>query len=330
MKNFKVYMFAVAGCLALTSCSDDDNGGSNNVSSDLVGTYKLSTMTAATAQDYDNDGDSSTNLALEGSCSNSSWISFHDDGTYDQSITRSTASSTGTSLDCETTVSSGTYTRNGDTITAVQTSGSANVSTTYMFNSTSHTISGMAQNASYAGWNATSNTWANLTGNLQVAFTKYTDNDEDNGNNIDADDNVNADASIFSKFNLTSYIVDQAQDYDLDGDSSTNLATEGSCYSSSTIEFKTDGTYEEKFNSTSFSGLTLTCETSTKTGHYTRVGDRVITYNGNSNTSFNLNTAGNILTGTNNNASYAGWNLVQNLWVSLTGNAEMSFTRQNN
>src|SRR5688572_8228645 len=103
MKKLQSTLLALAGCLALASCSDDDNGG-NDVSADLTGTYELTAVTTAQAHDYDNDGDSSTNLVLEGNCYNDSWISFHADGTYEEGYSYSMATNGGTEIECQTNV----------------------------------------------------------------------------------------------------------------------------------------------------------------------------------------------------------------------------------
>lgn len=326
MKKFHSYLLAAAGCVAFSSCSSDDDGG-NNVSADLTGTYELTSATTGQAQDYDNDGDSSTNLVLEGNCYNDSWISFHSDGTYEEGMSRTTTSNAGTQIDCDTSITSGTWTQNGDQVT---TTSSANVTATYSFNSSSHTLTRTESNGQYVGWNSVSRLWANLTGNVQLTFEKYTDDDDDNGNGQDDDDNTNTDAGVFSNFNLTGFVVGQAQDLDLDGESSTNLANETNCYGNSTIKFRADGTYEQNYSYSvlNMANLSLDCETTTTTGNYTRIGDEIFTRsaNGSINGRFQIGSNGKI-TGAWDNAEFPSYNTTTQLWATLTGNATLEFER---
>ena len=80
-------MIVFAVSLTFISCSDDSKDAS--VSTSLTGAYRLTVALLPELQDYDKDSDSSTNAVLEGGCYNDSWISFHNDGTYDQSISKS-------------------------------------------------------------------------------------------------------------------------------------------------------------------------------------------------------------------------------------------------
>jgi len=336
------FMLAAASCLALTSCSSDDDSTSNgggNVDSKLVGTYQLTSLVAPTNQDYDGDGDNSSNLALEGNCYSSSWISFHSDGTYDQSFTSSTMGTGGISLDCDTKVTSGTYTENGNTITTTETSGSANVNATYTFNATAHTLTRTQANASYAGWNALTSIWANLTGNLNLTFTKYTDNDNDNGQNADDTDHNNnntANADLLGQFDLTAFVVGTAQDLDKDGQSSTNLVNEIDCYTSSKIEFNNDGTFERTtaVSSVGNLGLSLECTTSTSYGRWTRNGNTVTTTQTtagvNVSTQYTFNTTAKTLTASDATAQYPVFSLVTSLFANVTGQVNYTFTKDNN
>lgn len=341
MKRLTLLMFAAAGCLAVTSCASDDDSGNNNVNSDLTGTYDLTAATAPTSQDYDGDGDSNTNLVLEGACYNESWISFHNDGTYDQGFTSSTTGQGGFSLDCNTEVSSGTYTQNGNTITTNRTSGSASGSATatFTFNSSSHTLTKNESNATYSGFNAASSIWANLTGNLQLTYEKYTNNDEDNGNSDNDEDNVDAAgmAEVIGNFGLTSLLTTTAQDLDDDGDSSTNLLSETDCYASSNIMFKSDGTYtEQSSNSALLSelGLALTCNTETHTGTFTRNGNKIITrMTSGSDTvtvNYTLDTETNTISRSDINGEYPSFNNATNIYSMVNGNLAYTFTKSSN
>lgn len=330
-------MLAAAGCLALTSCtSDDDTNGNANVSAKLVGTYELTALTAPLTQDYDGDGDSSSNLVMEGNCYNNSWISFHSDGTYDEGYSSSIMGTGGLNLTCNSQTSSGTYTQNGNTITTTRTSGEGNANATYSFNSTAHTLTRTETNGTYAGWNALTSLWGNLTGNLQFTFTKYTDNDNDNGNTDEDEDNNNnntVNADLLGNFDLTAFVVGQAQDLDRDGDSSTNLTTETNCYGSSNITFNNDGTFDKttSFSSIGNTGLALECNTTTTHGRWTRNGNTVTTTQNNLGTNittnYTFNTTAHTLSNTDSNGQYPTFNTVTSLFANLTGNVNYTFTK---
>ena len=331
-------LLAAAGCLALTSCSsDDDTPNGNNVSSDIVGTYELTSAVSPTTQDYDGDGDSSSNLALEGNCYSDSWISFHSDGTYDESYTSSTTGTGGIRLECDTKTSAGTYTKTGNTIVTTRTSGTGEATATYNFNASAHTLTRTQANAAYAGWNTVTSLWGNLTGNLQLTFEKYTDNDNDEGQNADDTDNNNnntVNADLIGQFDLSSFIVATAQDLDKDGDSSTNLISELECYSSSKIEFHNDGTFERTTAVASIGnlGLSLNCTTSTSYGRWTRNGNTVTTTQTtagiNVNTQYTFNTSAKTLSNTDNNGQYPGYNTATSIFATLTGNVAYTFTKE--
>lgn len=337
MKNLKLCMLAAAGCLAITSCSSDDDNGNNNVSDDLTGTYELTAATTSQAQDYDGDGDTSTNLVTEGSCYNDSWISFHEDGTYDESYSYSTMADGGLTLECHTEVSSGTFTRDGNNITTTRTSGSGSLNASYTFNTSSRTLTRNAGNATQSRFDEATALWANMTSSLQLTFEKYTDDDDDNGNTDDDTNNTSTSgmAKIVGNFGLSSLITGSAQDLDDDGDSSTDLTNEANCYSDSEIRFNNSGTYEET-SSTSILGnlgLSLTCDTETRTGTWTRVGDRVFTRSsgmGSTHTAFDLDASSNILSRSESNGDYPSFNSVTNVFTMLSGNLEYEYSKSAN
>lgn len=336
MKKLQLWMFAAAGCLLLTSCSDDDdNNGTNDLSTDLVGTYELTTLNAPSAQDYDNDGDTNTNLVLEGACYNESWISFHEDGTYNESFTSSTTSEGGVSLECDTKISSGTYVQSGDAVTTTRTSGEGSLTMTFTFNASNRTLTRTENNGNYVGFNSVTSLFANLTGNLQMTFTKYTDNDNSNGSGQNDDDNVSSSgfSKLIGNFNLSAFIVGIAQDLDNNGQTSTNLMTESSCYGESQITFNSNGTYEEKVatNVLSGGGLTLTCNTETSTGTWSRIGDRVITRKLSGNTTitteYMLDASTNLLTRTDADGQYPTFNAITSLFTTLNGVVNLNYTK---
>lgn len=336
MKNFKLFMLALTGCIGLASCSSDDEGTDTNgeVSADLVGTFELTSLVAPMTQDYDDDGDSNTNLVLEGSCYNDSWISFHSDGTYDEGYSSSILGEGGLNLDCDVETSSGTYTRNGNTVTTTRTSGGATVNTEFMYDASTKILTRSDSNGSYVGWNSVSSLWANLTGTLQLTFTKYTDNDNDNGATDNDDDNINVNADLLGEFSLTSYIVGLAQDLDNDGDNSTNLMTETNCYLNNNITFNSDGTYEEH-SSTSIlggAGLSLECDSATTTGTWTRNGDTVTTTQTsggvNVTTEYMFDAETHELSRTDEDGQYPSFNVVGSLFAMLTGDIDLMYSKE--
>ncbi|AWI25216.1 hypothetical protein [Flavobacterium pallidum] len=338
MKNFKLYMLAAAGCLAMTSCSsDDDNGSNNNVSDDITGTYELSAAVATQAQDYDGDGDTSTDLVTEGSCYNDSWISFHENGTYDESYSYSTMANGGVSLECHTEVSSGTYTRNGNTIHTTSTSGTVGVEASYVLDVSNHTLKRTAGNSTMTRFNENTALWAEATGSLQLVFKKYTDNDTDNGSTDDDTDNTSTSgmAEIMGNFGLDALIAGSAQDLDDDGNSSTDLTNEVNCYSDSHIMFHTNGTYEETRSRSVLGNLNLSldCDTETSTGTWTRVGNKVFTRssgNASTRTTFDLDSSTHILSRSESNGDYPSFNTLTNIFAMVSGNLKYEYQKSNN
>lgn len=325
----------MAGCLAFISCdSNDDDNNNENLTDDLTGTWELSRMAVPNAQDYDNDGDSNTDLTLEGSCYNSSWISFREDGTYEQHSSFTTTADGGASLDCDMMVSSGTYTQSGNTVTTTRTSGEGSLNMTFTFDAENHTLTATENDGSYTGWNNATSLFTTLTGNLQMTFTKYTENEDDNGNGQDDDDNVNtsAMAEVVGNFDLSSYVVGNAQDLDNDGDTSTNLMTETNCYGASNITFNSDGTYEREWSQSILGnlGTSLTCSTNTETGTWTRQGNRVITrhLSGDAtvNTEFQLDSESNTMQ-SEGDQQYPVYNAATSLYSMITGNVDLVYSK---
>jgi hypothetical protein len=341
MKRLHTILLVAAGCLAITSCSDDDDNNyvpQSNVNDNLEGSYQLTSANAPSAQDYDNDGDSSANLVLEGSCYNNSWISFHSDGTYDQSYSSSTTGAGGLSLDCDTQLTTGTYEQNGNTITTHM-NGQAAVTSTFTYDTQSHTLTQNNANGAYSAWNATSSLWATLTGSMQLTYVKYTDNGDDNGASADTDgpndDENNANFNLLGDFGLTSMIVADAQNLDNDGDSSTNLLTESNCYMGSNIVLHEDGTYEEHHTWSALGslGLSLDCQSETTFGTWTREGDTVTAHRtssgtGSVDTDFTFDANTNMLTRTDNNGQYVSFNSVTSLYAMLTGAVNYTYTHE--
>lgn len=326
-------MLAVAGCLAITSCSSDDDED-NNGNANLVGTYELTSAVTGEAQDFDGDGDTSTNLVTEGNCYNDSWISFHADGTYDESYSYSMVSNGGASLECQTDVSSGTYTKSGSTITTTRTSGTGSETATYNFNAENHKLLRVVGNASTSVFNTTMALWATGHGNLELTFERYTEDDDDAGATDTDTDNTNAAgaAEVTGRFELTSLITGTAQDLDDDGDSSTDLTNEVTCYGDSNILFHTNGTYEETRTWTTVGNLgqTLDCNTVSHTGTYTRSGGNVYTRSsGGVNTAYTYNTTTHFVKRTDTAGSIPTYNSTTNMYAMTTGNIDYEYSKPN-
>lgn len=241
-------------------------------------------------------------------------------------------------LDCNTQVTSGTYERDGNTITTYM-NGQAAVTSTFTFDSQSHTLTENNSNGSYAAWNSGSSLWAMLTGNLQLTYVKYTDNSNDEGGTADTDgpndDENNANFDLLGEFGLSSLIVANAQNLDNDGDSSTNLATESNCYMGSQIIFHENGTYEEhrSWNSVGSLGLSLNCESETTFGTWSRSGDSITAHrtssgSGSVNTTFNFDADTRTLTRTDSSGQYVGFNLLTSLYAALTGTIDYTYTHE--
>jgi hypothetical protein len=334
MNKFKLLMCVAAGCLAFTSCDDDDDNG-ENLTTDLTGTYELSRLQVPVAQDLDSDGDSNQNLVLEGTCHNTSWISLKSDGTYEQGWTYSVLADGGASLDCETQMQSGTWEQDGNTITTTRLEGEGSASMTLTFDADDHTLTMTDDDANYVGWDNDASLFTELTGDLQLEFMKYTENEDSNGNGQDDDDNVDTEAmgEVAGNFDLTGFIVGEAQDLDNDGDSSTNLALENNCFTSSNITFDADGTYEQTVAQTILAnaGTVLQCDTHVETGTWIRQGDRIITRHlegdVNVNTEYVLNTSTNVLTVEEDDMQYPTFNTVTDLFALVTGSVDLSYER---
>ncbi|WP_181248526.1 lipocalin family protein [Flavobacterium magnum] len=334
MKNFKLYLLAAAGCLAMTSCSSDDDEDNNSGNASLVGTYELTSAVTPLAQDFDGDGDASTNLVTEGACYNDSWIAFHADGTYDESYSYSTISNGGVGLTCQTDVSSGTYTLSGSTVTTTRTSGTGAETATYSFNVNNHKLLRMITNAPTSVFNTTMALWATGHDNLELTFERYTENDEDAGATDDDANNTNTAgaAEVTGRFELTSLITGSTQDLDDDGDSSTDLTNEVMCYGDSNILFHTNGTYEETRTWTTVGnvGQTLDCNTESHTGTYTRTGGNVYTRSADGiNTAYTYNTTTHYLKRTETAGSIPTYNSTTNLYGMTTGNLDYEYSKAN-
>ncbi|NUY80779.1 hypothetical protein HUK80_07740 [Flavobacterium sp. MAH-1] len=74
--NVLLGIFALAA-LGFSSCSSDDDGNSGT----LAGTYELDQVNIGTAIDFDQDGDTNTDLTKESGCYDSGKITLNSDGT---------------------------------------------------------------------------------------------------------------------------------------------------------------------------------------------------------------------------------------------------------
>lgn len=116
MKKTKVLlgMFALAA-LGFTSCSSDDDGNSGT----LAGTYDLKEVNVATGVDFDEDGDSNTDLTEESNCYDSGRITLNSDGTLSFKNSYVLVDETLGTAECTSATFPGTYTftQSGSTIT---------------------------------------------------------------------------------------------------------------------------------------------------------------------------------------------------------------------
>jgi hypothetical protein len=105
--NLFVCALAVAG-LGFTSCSDDDNEGTNdNVK--IEGTYNLKEVNTAAETDFDEDNDSHINQMEESDCYDGGRIILNSDNTFEYKMTGILVS--GGEAGCaETRTVSGVYT----------------------------------------------------------------------------------------------------------------------------------------------------------------------------------------------------------------------------
>lgn len=74
--NLLLGIFAAAA-LSITSCSSDDDGNSGT----LAGTYELKEVNVGTAIDFDQDGDTNTDLTEESGCYDNGKMTLNSDGT---------------------------------------------------------------------------------------------------------------------------------------------------------------------------------------------------------------------------------------------------------
>lgn len=169
MKNLKLLMLSIMGCVAMVSCDNDDDNN-NNQNDDIVGTYRMTSWNAPMAGDFNDDGVSSTNFMTESNCFNNSTMTVNANGTYTMSY--NTMGMNGTSWGCGTTQnSSGTWTRNGNTFTTTSSSSGTSTSSDFTFNGTNQTMTHYMSNAQYPSFNATTGNAEFGTGNVNYVFT---------------------------------------------------------------------------------------------------------------------------------------------------------------
>ena len=80
MKTLRLSFIALAGCLGILSCSDDDSD--NNNGNGVAGTYNLTMVSISDQIDFDQDGTANSDLMLESPCYLDSHIIINNDGTY--------------------------------------------------------------------------------------------------------------------------------------------------------------------------------------------------------------------------------------------------------
>ena len=172
MKRFFFLLLGFAGCIGAASCSDDDDGnnnGNNNLR-DMAGTYRMSSWNVPTAIDYDDDGDSSTNMMTESTCYNNTVMTLNEDGTY-TSTYNSVGINNGVSSCAQSQVTSGTWTRNGNNLTATTTYGGSGTNS-WTWNQQANTVTRSLTNSQYPSINSTTGDFEYATGNISQVYTR--------------------------------------------------------------------------------------------------------------------------------------------------------------
>lgn len=167
MKKLPLLLLAIAGCITAVSCSDDDDG--NNGSADIAGTYRMTAFNVPTAIDYDEDGDSSVNMMTESNCYNNTVMTINQNGTY-TSTYNSVGINAGVSSCAAAQVSSGTWTRNGNTFTTTATNGGTGTNT-WTWNANANTLTRTQANAQYPSIDPDTGDYVYGTGNVSYVYT---------------------------------------------------------------------------------------------------------------------------------------------------------------
>lgn len=160
MKKVSVLLMAIAGCVALTACSDDDNN-----SADISGTYDLTGFFPPVAVDVNDDGAASDNLLNETTCYDPSQITLNNDGTFDSNYSFLTVQGNATTTTCQNLVTSGSWTQNGNTVALETTSGDI-----MLYTYSQNTLS-QVQPAQYPNINSEGEAYL-ATGTVGIVFTK--------------------------------------------------------------------------------------------------------------------------------------------------------------
>ena len=165
MKNLKFFLLAMAGCCALACDSDDD---SNN-NSDVAGTYNLTAFNAPMSVDFDGNGTSSSNIMNESNCYANSKLVLNSDGSY--TLTDNSVNISGTTSNCGSQTTTGTWSRSGNTFTMNSGVGTNIVTTNYNYVKASGTngatMTRTTTNGMYPSLNASGNPqWSIGTTNM--------------------------------------------------------------------------------------------------------------------------------------------------------------------
>lgn len=164
MKKLSILALAFAGCF-LGACSDDD--GDNTP--DFVGTYELTAYTAPLPIDYDDDGDSSSNLLNESNCFANSTLTIRSNGTY-TSRYNGISIANGLSSCAATVETSGTWMRNGNTITTTPDGGGLSMEWTFS-DDDDDTLTTTMLAAEYPTFNPDTDLYSYATGNVTLTYT---------------------------------------------------------------------------------------------------------------------------------------------------------------
>ena len=116
MKIFKILALATL-TIAATSCSSDDDAGTQASTASIDGAYVLSSMVSTPAVDLNGDGTSNSDLLMESNCFDSMAISLNSNGTFSSNVSTLEFDSMGNISNCASRTDSGTWTFSDPTLT---------------------------------------------------------------------------------------------------------------------------------------------------------------------------------------------------------------------
>ncbi|HLN96615.1 MAG TPA: hypothetical protein VK183_13360 [Flavobacterium sp.] len=164
MKRFSILALMMIGCFA-ASCNEEND----NSIADFVGTYDLTEYNAPMAMDYDQDGDSSANLATESTCFTYSTITLYPNGTYSMRY-NGVKIVNGTSTCSAVLNTMGTWTYNANIVTATPNGVGAPMKWEWTFGT--RTLTSTSTDVEYPSYNSTTGVYSYATGTTSTVYTK--------------------------------------------------------------------------------------------------------------------------------------------------------------